>query len=192
MTRLFGVPIAAFLLLPLIGGLARATDATMVKVALIDISSAMGMGPAGRGIVAPGQGYPPGMMGYGMMTPGQGQYVPGHTGPGMMDSGMMAVRIDHPSVKAGSVRFDVTNWSQGTVHNLFIVAVDSPQAPLPYDYAQAKVAMDQVKVMGGTSDLQPTESATLDASLTPGSYLLICNVPGHYAAGMVTPLTVTP
>ena len=85
--------------------------------------------------------------------PGQGQYGPGQTGPwpmmgpGMM--GMMAVRIDHPSVQAGAVRFDVTNWSQGTVHNLFIVAVDNPQAPLPYDYSQAKVAMDQVKVMGG-------------------------------------------
>ena len=68
----------------------------------------------------------------------------------------------------------------------------SPQSPLPYDYSQAKVAEDQVKVLGDTGDLQPGASYTLDVTFTPGSYLLICNVPGHYAAGMVTPLTVTP
>jgi len=40
--------------------------------------------------------------------------------------------------------------------------------------------------------MQPNASKTLDVTLAAGSYLLICNVPGHYAAGMVTPLTVTP
>ena len=116
---------------------------------------------------------------------------PGMMGPGMM-MGMMAVRINQPSVKAGAVRFDVTNWSRGMLHEMLVVAVDNPQAPLPYDYAQAKVAEDQVKVLGDTGDLQPGASYILDVTLTPGSYLLICNVPGHYAAGMVTPLTVTP
>ena len=43
-----------------------------------------------------------------------------------------------------------------------------------------------------TADATTVNVARLDARLTPGSYLLICNVPGHYAAGMVTPLTVTP
>ena len=28
--------------------------------------------------------------------------------------------------------------------------------------------------------------------VSPGTYLLICNVPGHYAAGMVSMLNVTP
>ena len=54
------------------------------------------------------------------------------------------------------------------------------------------MAEHQVKVLGDTGDLQPGASYTLDVTLTPGCYLLICNVPGHYAAGMVTPLTVTP
>ena len=116
---------------------------------------------------------------------------PGMMGPGMM-MGMMAVRITQPSIKAGAVRFDVTNWSRSMLHEMLVVAVDNPQAPLPYDYGQAKVAEDQVKVLGDTGDLQPGASYTLDVTLTPGSYLLICNVPGHYAAGMVTPLTVTP
>lgn len=109
-----------------------------------------------------------------------------------MIMGIMAVRINQPSIKAGVVRFDVTNWSRGMLHEMLFVAVDNPQAPPPYDYAQAKVAEDQVKGLGDIGDLQPGASYTSDLTLTPGSYLLICNVPGHYAAGMVNPLTVTP
>lgn len=166
---------------------AAAGSQSPVKIALTDMSSAMGMGPAGHGMMSPGQG----MMGYGWSDPGQGQGGTWPMGPGMM-MGMMAIRINQPSIKAGAVRFDVTNWSRGMLHEVLIVAVDNPQAPLPYDYAQAKVAEDQVKVLGDTGDLQPGASYTLDVTLTPGSYLLICNVPGHYAAGMATPLTVTP
>jgi len=61
----------------------------------------------------------------------------------------------------------------------------------PYDYSKAEVAENQVKFLGATGDIQPGTSHTLDVTLTPGTYLLICNVPGHYAAGMVTPQTVT-
>jgi uncharacterized cupredoxin-like copper-binding protein len=175
--RLVGI-VGAALLLSVQGVAvpAVAADAITLKVALTDISSAMGMGSAGQGHGMMGQG----MMGYGMM------------GPGMMMGGMMAVRTDHSSVKAGTIHFDVTNWSQGVLHELIIVAVDNPQAILPYDYSKAKVAEDQVKVLGDTGDLQPGTSYAFDLALAPGAYLLFCNVPGHYAAGMVTPLTVTP
>lgn len=182
----------SLLLVPTLALPATAAESqTAVKVALTDMSSAMGMGPAGRGMMGYGMMSPGGgMMGYGWASPGQGQTGTWPMGPGMM--GMMAVRINQPSVKAGTVRFDVTNWSRGMLHEMLVVAVDNPQAPLPYDYSQAKVAEDQVKVLGDTGDLQPGASYTLDVALTPGSYLLICNVPGHYATGMVTPLTVTP
>lgn len=158
---------------------ALAADATTVKVALNDMSSVMGMGPAGRG---------DGMMGHGMMGGGMMGY--GMMGPGMM--GMMALRADHSSVKAGTIHFDVTNWSQSLLHELIIVPVDNPHATLPYDYAKAKVAEDQVKALGDTGDLQPGASYAFDLALAPGTYLLFCNVPGHYAAGMATALTVTP
>jgi uncharacterized cupredoxin-like copper-binding protein len=165
-----------------------------VKVALTDMSSAMSgwhgrgmMGWGGQGQQGQGNNWGPGMMGW--SRPGQG----GNSGPGMMGPGMMgmAVRIDHDTVKAGQVRFDVTNWSRGMIHEMMIVAVDNPQAPLPYDYTQTKVAEDQVKVLGDTENLQPNASKSLEVTLAPGTYLLICNVPGHYAAGMVTPLSVT-
>jgi uncharacterized cupredoxin-like copper-binding protein len=172
------VMIAVSLLLLSTAAPAPAGDAATVKVALTDMSSAMGMGPAGRGMMGPGM-MGQGMMGYGMM------------GPGMMGHGMMAIRINQPSVKAGTIHFDVTNWSQGMLHELLVVPVENPQATLPYDYSKAQVAEDQVKVLGDTGELPPSASQTLDLAFTPGSYLLICNVPGHYAAGMVAVLTVT-
>jgi uncharacterized cupredoxin-like copper-binding protein len=177
MNRNIGIVAALLLSLSTAAVSAPAGDATTVKVALTDMSSAMGMGPAGRGMMGPGM-MGQGMMGYGMM------------GPGMMGHGMMAVRINQSSVKAGSIHFDVTNWSQGMLHELIVVPVENPQATLPYDFSKAQVAEDQVKVLGDTGELQPSASQTFDLTLAPGSYLLICNVPGHYAAGMVAVLTV--
>jgi uncharacterized cupredoxin-like copper-binding protein len=87
---------------------------------------------------------------------------------GMMGHGMMAIRIDQPSVKAGTVHFDVVNWSRGMLHEMLIVAVDDPQAPMRYDSSEAKVIEDQVKVMGDTGDLRPNQSHALDVTLTPG------------------------
>jgi uncharacterized cupredoxin-like copper-binding protein len=156
---------------------------TTVKVALLDMSSIMPMG----------------IMAYGMMGPGWGQGMinPSAPGPGMMMGqgmmgGMMSIRLDKPTVKAGAVIFDVTNWSRSVLHEVLVVSVDNPTAPLPYDYPQARVPENQVKVLGEVGDLQPNVSKTFELTLTPGSYLLICNLPGHYAAGMAVPLSVAP
>ena len=170
---------------------ANAADQTTIKVALTDMSASAGMGPMGQYMMGPGYGTGQGMMGgYGMMRPGYG-WGPGMMGQNMM-MGMMAIRIDHDTAKAGSVKFDVTNWSRMMVHEMLIVAVDDPSTPLPYDYNAAKVPETAVKVLGDTSELQPNMSREVEVTLAPGTYLLICNVAGHYAAGMATPLHVTP
>lgn len=163
-----------------------ADNPTAIKVALLDMSATMSM--MGRGMMGGpmmrnwwGQGQDQGgWMGHGMM------------GPGMMMGGMMSIRTDQSTVKAGPLHFDVTNWSKGMLHEMLVVAVDSPDAPLPYDYGQGKVAEEQVRVLGETPELQPNASAALDLTLAAGSYLLICNVSGHYASGMVVPLVVAP
>ena len=170
----------------------RAAGPVTVKVALIDMSAAIGMGMAGRGMrggqmMQDGWGRDgdlggwmgPGMMGHGAMPPG-------------MLGGMMSIRTDHPGVAAGPVHFDVTNWSKSMLHEMLVVAVDESDAPLPYDYATGRVVEDQVHVLGETGELPPNASATLDLDLPAGTYLLICNLQGHYAAGMATPLAVTP
>lgn len=174
---------------------------TTVKVALLDMSSIMPMGMTGYGMMGSGWGQGQGMMNPGMMGPGwwqgQGMANPGMMGPGMMIGqgmmgGMMSIRVDKPTVKEGTVTFEVTNWSRSVLHEMLIISVDSPTAPLPYDYPQARVPEDQVKVLGEAADLQPNTSKTFEVTLSPGSYLLICNIPGHYAAGMAASLSVAP
>jgi uncharacterized cupredoxin-like copper-binding protein len=167
---------------------ASADEKASVRVALLDISSITPAGMMPYGMMGPGMMIGPGMMGQGQGTMNAG---PGMIGSGMM-MGMMAVRVDKPTVKAGAVAFDVTNWSRSIVHEVLVISVDNPTAPLPYDYAQARVPEEQVKVLGEAEDLQPNASKAFEVTLAPGSYLLICNVTGHYAAGMVAPFTVTP
>ena len=44
--------------------------------------------------------------------------------------------------------------------------------------------------LGEITDLKPGAHGKLTLNLKPGSYLLICNEPGHYKAGMTAPLLV--
>lgn len=152
-----------------------AHSATTVNVALLDMSSVAGHGMMGLGM--------------GMMGPGQGMMG---AGQGMMGSGMMSIRTDKSTVKTGEIHFVATNWSRGLVHEMLVVAVEDPNAPLLYDYGTAKIPEEKVKALGEVAELEPNGAGTLDVKLAPGSYLLICNVAGHFAAGMVTPFTVTP
>lgn len=178
---------------------AGAAEQTTVKVSLIDMTAMFGPG------MGPGAGYGPGngMMGqgYGMMGPGNGQGLRGQgygqgygPGYGMMGYGMMggmSVRTNVTSIKAGKVTFNVTNLSRSILHEMIVVAVENPNTPLPYDYKAGQIPEKQVKVLGETDELEPNAEKTITLDLKPGTYLLICNVPGHYAAGMWTPLTVT-
>jgi len=170
---------------------AGAADPLTVKVSLLDMTAIVpGYGP---GMIGGGYGHGFGMMGqgFGMMGPGSGMMGPGFgMGRGMM--GMMSIRTNTASVKAGKVTFEVTNLSRNILHEMVVVAVDNPAAPLPYDYNTGQVPETQVKMLGETEEMQPNAEKSLTLDLKPGSYLLICNVPGHYAAGMWTPLTVTP
>jgi len=160
---------------------AVAEDAVAVKVALMDMSAVVS-GSMGQGFGMMGSGM--GMMSSGMMGRGAGQQ-------GMMMD-MMSMRADKTSAKAGPVTFDVTNWSRSVVHEMLVVAVDGPDAPLPYDFNKQSVPENQVKVLGETQELQPNASKSIHLTLAPGSYLLVCNVPGHYAAGMALAFTVAP
>jgi uncharacterized cupredoxin-like copper-binding protein len=171
---------------------------TEVRVALLDMTS-MGMPGYGAGMMSPGGYGGQGMMGQGF-GPGQGPgggygmapgMMGGGWGPGAMMHGMMSIRAVQASVEAGTVTFNVTNWSSSILHELVVVAVDSPNAPLPYDYNTGLVIENQVKVEGETEEMAPQASITLELELQPGSYMLICNLPYHYAAGMALPFTVT-
>jgi uncharacterized cupredoxin-like copper-binding protein len=103
----------------------------------------------------------------------------------------MGIKVSRPSAPAGVVTFKVTNTSKDTVHEMIVMYLADPTKPLPYVDADKKVDEDKAGDKGEVSELDPGKSGSLTVALKPGKYLLICNVPGHYAAGMWTEFEVT-
>ncbi len=62
---------------------------------------------------------------------------------------------------------------------------------VPYKDNSGRVDENQPNMnIGEISELEPGESGSLTVTLTPGKYMLYCNVAGHYASGMWVLLTV--
>jgi len=110
------------------------------------------------------------------------------TGPSIKS---MMIKTDQVSVKAGPVRFVVSNDSKNLVHEMIVVSVAEPNTPLPYDRKDDRVIESKIKDLGEASDLPPGEKKTLSLTLKPGNYILMCNQAGHYKTGMKASLTVT-
>jgi uncharacterized cupredoxin-like copper-binding protein len=94
------------------------------------------------------------------------------------------------SVKAGRVTIHASNKSQALVHEVIVVRPPPHDAPLPYDESAGRIIEKKIKDLGEVADLPPGKSGSLTLRLTPGNYLLVCNQPNHYKAGMWTKLIV--
>ena len=97
------------------------------------------------------------------------------------------ITVNVPSVKAGSIRIGVRNL--GTMeHSFEVIKTDLAPDKLPVDGASAK-AKEDGKV-GEIPSIPAGKSAAVTMELTPGKYVFICNVAGHYQLGMHTGFTV--
>ena len=103
----------------------------------------------------------------------------------------MRMVIDHDTLKPGRVTFEATNESKGLVHEVIVVR-DSGVKELPYDAKKNVVIEKRIQHLGEISDLPPGKSGKLTLDLKAGTYLLICNQPGHYKDGMSAKVTVAP
>jgi len=107
-----------------------------------------------------------------------------------MSKATMGVRAVPAAVKAGDVTFEVTNNSGDTIHEMIVVPVHDAKSPLPYNNAEDRVNEDAAGHLGEVSELDPGKTGALRLRLEPGKYLLFCNIPGHFANGMWTEVTV--
>ena len=115
-----------------------------------------------------------------------------YAAPGLdLSKSTMGIKLDRSSAPAGVVTFKVTNVSKDTIHELIVMYMNDPRKPLPYIDKENRVDEDKAGDKGEVSELDPGQSGTLSVPLRVGKYLLICNVPGHYAAGMWTEFEVT-
>jgi uncharacterized cupredoxin-like copper-binding protein len=124
-----------------------------------------------------------GMGGGGMMgTQAAGAVAPAGVHSVRVKLGEMWVRPQYTSVAAGKVTFLATNDGQVT-HELMI-----ERTPLKMD---APGRPNEDAAQGMIEDMAPGESGKMTVNLKPGSYVLFCNVTGHYAAGQHVRFTVT-
>lgn len=104
---------------------------------------------------------------------------------------LMGIKLSRDRVPHGKVTFEVTNGSKDNVHEMIVIKLDPVGKPLAYIDDQERVDEEKVNDRGEVSELDPGKSGTLTLDLDAGDYLLICNVPGHFAAGMWSELKVT-
>jgi uncharacterized cupredoxin-like copper-binding protein len=101
-----------------------------------------------------------------------------------------SIKLNNASVPAGKVTFRVAN--KGTIeHELVLLKTDLAPTALKMRDNEDKVNEEvSATNVGEVEDIGSgaTKSGTFD--LTPGKYVLICNVVNHYRAGMTTAFEV--
>jgi uncharacterized cupredoxin-like copper-binding protein len=125
-----------------------------------------------------------------MKMPGNGKSMGmGEMGQDM-SMALMGLKLSTDSVAAGEVTFEVENTSKELEHEMVVTLVKDTKTPLPAKKGNNQVDEKAAGSVGEVSELKPGKSGTLKVTLTPGSYILYCNVAGHYKRGMWSILTV--
>lgn len=109
---------------------------------------------------------------------------------GDMTMAMVGVKADVDTVPAGTVTFQVTNTSKDIVHEMILSPIAADGKPLPYVTGDQRVDEDAAGHLGEVSELDPGATGALTVDLTPGKYILFCNIPAHFMDGMWTVITV--
>ncbi|MCH8850498.1 MAG: hypothetical protein IIC89_06710, partial [Chloroflexi bacterium] len=92
------------------------------------------------------------------------------------------------SVLAGPVYFKITN--DGSLsHNFWVIATDLAADALPL--AGEQIDEGQLDVVSSSDAVSVGGETSVNPDLPAGSYVLICNVPGHYEQGMRVAFEVT-
>jgi uncharacterized cupredoxin-like copper-binding protein len=89
---------------------------------------------------------------------------------------------------AGSVTFDLANDGPSD-HTFFMVKTDLTEDALPV--ADHLVQVDQLDIVAQIDRFDAGTERSLTLDLEPGSYVMFCNLTGHYESDMHTAFTVT-
>jgi len=96
------------------------------------------------------------------------------------------------TVKAGKATFTISNAGT-TPHELLVFKSD--QAPSAYPTNPAGGIVEDgagVTLLSDGANIEPGKTQQRTVVLAAGTYLFVCNIPGHFNQGMFTVVTVTP
>jgi uncharacterized cupredoxin-like copper-binding protein len=101
-----------------------------------------------------------------------------------------SITLDESSAPAGDVTFDIQNDAEQT-HEFVVFKTDlAPDALPTNEDGDVDEEGEGVQHIDEVEDIAGGSSAELTVNLDSGAYVLICNLPGHYAQGMHTEFTV--
>jgi uncharacterized cupredoxin-like copper-binding protein len=98
-----------------------------------------------------------------------------------------SVAANPGNTKSGKVTFKVTN--DGKVHHEMVVVPIAAGASAT-SLASASGEASEDGSPGEIPGIDPGQTKTVTIDLKPGTYVLLCNEPGHFAGGMATTFTV--
>jgi uncharacterized cupredoxin-like copper-binding protein len=97
------------------------------------------------------------------------------------------------STNAGTVKISTPNQGQ-LPHELVLLKTNQAPNSLPTlsngEVDEEGLEAKGVESPGEIEDVGPGETKSAALKLTPGKYVMICNLPGHYKQGMYGTLTV--
>jgi uncharacterized cupredoxin-like copper-binding protein len=99
-----------------------------------------------------------------------------------------SIQLSSSTGTAGPVTFNITNNGPST-HQFVVIKTDLAPDALPVK--NGAVNEDGLTIVDENEGVPPNTTATLPVNLDAGSYVIICNVPAHYEAGMHTAFTVS-
>lgn len=101
-----------------------------------------------------------------------------------------AIEIETDTVPAGEVTFEVAN--EGTIgHEFLVLRTDVPSGSIPLEGDAFSEEESSLSVLDEIPEFPAGTTESLTLTLEPGAYQIVCNLSGHYAAGMHAPFTVT-
>ena len=94
------------------------------------------------------------------------------------------IRLNQRTAPAGEMKFILMN--EGSIaHQFVLVKTEIPAEDLPLaENGFADTQAEGIELIYKEEAFPPAERRELELTLDPGHYVMLCNLPGHYARGM--------
>ncbi len=99
-----------------------------------------------------------------------------------------SITLSSSTGTAGPTTFNITNHGPST-HEFVVIQTDDAPDALPVK--NGSVDESGLTIVDENESVVPGTTVPLSVDLKAGSYVIICNVSGHYEAGMHTGFTVS-
>jgi len=125
--------------------------------------------------------------------PSGGLTIPSGSHVVHVDEHDFGIQMSRATLPAGNYVFVDTNHGPSP-HELVMWKTSLPAQHIPFEAAEHKVNEDSPALestLDSGSSLDPGETRLLTTTLQRGHYVIVCNLPGHFMAGMHVDITVT-